>query len=142
MALFDLICAPKASSLPLLPPHHEPDLLLLLRHQAVEVPLKIAQTAAVMEVVHSALGVVRSPVMITGARACVRASVRVYMPCMFIRASVSLCGSPRSHARAPTLHRRAARRHAGGVEAVGAVGHHQPGAQDCCCLPAPHGHPR
>jgi hypothetical protein len=34
--------------------------------QAVEVPLKLAQTAAVMEIVHSALGVVRSPVMITG----------------------------------------------------------------------------
>jgi hypothetical protein len=35
--------------------------------QEVEVPLKIAQTAAVLEVVHSILGIVRSPVMITGA---------------------------------------------------------------------------
>ena len=34
--------------------------------QAVEVPLKLAQTAAVLEVVHSALGLVRSPVFITG----------------------------------------------------------------------------
>lgn len=38
----------------------------LCRPQVVEVPLKVAQTAAVMEVLHSALGVVRSPVMITG----------------------------------------------------------------------------
>ena len=35
--------------------------------RAVEAPLKLAQTAAVMEVVHSALGLVRSPVAITGA---------------------------------------------------------------------------
>lgn len=34
--------------------------------QAAEVPLKLAQTAAVMEVLHSILGIVRSPVMITG----------------------------------------------------------------------------
>jgi hypothetical protein len=34
--------------------------------QAVEVPLKICQTAAVLEVMHSALGIVRSPVAITG----------------------------------------------------------------------------
>ena len=34
--------------------------------QEVEVPLKWAQTAAVLEVVHSALGIVRSPVAITG----------------------------------------------------------------------------
>ena len=38
----------------------------LLCVQAVEVPLKLAQTAAVLEVVHSALGLVRSPVFITG----------------------------------------------------------------------------
>jgi hypothetical protein len=35
----------------------------LLCLQVVEIPLKLAQTAAVMEVVHSALGVVRSPVV-------------------------------------------------------------------------------
>ncbi|KAG2499318.1 hypothetical protein HYH03_002896 [Edaphochlamys debaryana] len=34
--------------------------------QVVELPLKVSQSAAVMEIVHSALGVVRSPVMITG----------------------------------------------------------------------------
>ncbi|KAL6764037.1 tyrosine phosphatase-like protein [Haematococcus lacustris] len=34
-------------------------------YKAVEVPLKVAQTAAVMEVVHSAVGLVRSPVAIT-----------------------------------------------------------------------------
>lgn len=34
--------------------------------QAVEVPLEVAQTAAVLEIVHSALGLVRSPLMITG----------------------------------------------------------------------------
>ncbi|KAL4424925.1 hypothetical protein ABPG77_009654 [Micractinium sp. CCAP 211/92] len=36
--------------------------------QAVEVPLKVAQTAAVMEVLHSAAGLVRSPVMITATQ--------------------------------------------------------------------------
>ncbi|EFN57865.1 hypothetical protein CHLNCDRAFT_143333 [Chlorella variabilis] len=36
--------------------------------QAVEVPLKVAQTAAVMEVVHSAVGLVRSPVLITATQ--------------------------------------------------------------------------
>jgi very-long-chain (3R)-3-hydroxyacyl-CoA dehydratase len=36
--------------------------------QAVESPLKIAQTAAVMEVVHAALGIVRSPVMVTATQ--------------------------------------------------------------------------
>lgn len=35
--------------------------------QAVEVPLEIAQTAAVAEVVHAAVGIVRSPVFVTGA---------------------------------------------------------------------------
>ena len=34
----------------------------------VELPLKVSQTAALLEVVHSAIGLVRSPVMITGAR--------------------------------------------------------------------------
>ena len=34
--------------------------------QVVELPLKISQTAAVMEVVHSAIGLVRSPLGITG----------------------------------------------------------------------------
>lgn len=34
--------------------------------QAVEVPLKISQTAAIMEVVHAATGMVKSPVAITG----------------------------------------------------------------------------
>jgi hypothetical protein len=34
--------------------------------QAVELPLKAAQTAAILEVVHSAVGLVRSPVFITG----------------------------------------------------------------------------
>ena len=38
------------------------------RAQAVELPLKVAQTAAVLEVVHSAMGLVRSPVAITGGR--------------------------------------------------------------------------
>lgn len=33
--------------------------------QAVELPLKVSQTAAIMEVVHSAVGLVRSPVGIT-----------------------------------------------------------------------------
>lgn len=41
----------------------------LLTAQAVELPLKVAQTAAVMEIVHSAVGLVRSPVAITGGRA-------------------------------------------------------------------------
>ena len=36
--------------------------------QAVEIPLKLSQTAAVLEVVHSAAGLVRSPVAITGDR--------------------------------------------------------------------------
>lgn len=34
--------------------------------QAVSLPLKISQTAAIMEVVHAAAGIVRSPVGITG----------------------------------------------------------------------------
>lgn len=34
--------------------------------QTVELPLKISQTAAILEVVHSATGLVRSPVGITG----------------------------------------------------------------------------
>ncbi|PNH00067.1 3-hydroxyacyl-CoA dehydratase PASTICCINO 2, partial [Tetrabaena socialis] len=33
---------------------------------AVELPLKLSQSAAILEVVHSAVGLVRSPVMITG----------------------------------------------------------------------------
>ncbi|PNW85014.1 hypothetical protein CHLRE_03g167924v5 [Chlamydomonas reinhardtii] len=33
--------------------------------QVVELPLKVSQTAALLEVVHSAIGLVRSPVMIT-----------------------------------------------------------------------------
>jgi len=37
--------------------------------QAVEFPLKVSQTAAILEVVHSAVGLVRSPVGITGERA-------------------------------------------------------------------------
>jgi hypothetical protein len=36
--------------------------------QAVEWPLKVSQTAAIMEVVHSLVGLVRSPVGITGGR--------------------------------------------------------------------------
>ncbi|PSC68010.1 Very-long-chain (3R)-3-hydroxyacyl-[acyl-carrier] dehydratase PASTICCINO 2 [Micractinium conductrix] len=36
--------------------------------QAVEVPLKVVQTAAIMEVLHSAVGLVRSPVMITATQ--------------------------------------------------------------------------
>lgn len=36
--------------------------------QAVELPLKAAQTAAILEVLHSAAGLVRSPVMITGGQ--------------------------------------------------------------------------
>ena len=39
------------------------------RLQAVELPLKAAQTAALLEVVHSAVGLVRSPVAITGVPA-------------------------------------------------------------------------
>jgi very-long-chain (3R)-3-hydroxyacyl-CoA dehydratase len=35
-------------------------------YKAVELPLKITQTAAVMEVVHCAVGLVRSPLFITG----------------------------------------------------------------------------
>lgn len=38
--------------------------------QAVEVPLKVAQTAALLEVVHSAVGLVRSPIFITGRLRC------------------------------------------------------------------------
>ena len=34
--------------------------------QAVELPLMLAQTAAIMEVLHSVVGLVRSPVAITG----------------------------------------------------------------------------
>lgn len=34
--------------------------------QAVDFPLKVSQTAAIMEVVHSMVGLVRSPVGITG----------------------------------------------------------------------------
>ncbi|KXZ56690.1 hypothetical protein GPECTOR_1g621 [Gonium pectorale] len=34
--------------------------------KVVELPLKVSQTAAILEVVHSAVGLVRSPVMITG----------------------------------------------------------------------------
>jgi hypothetical protein len=33
--------------------------------QAVEIPLKISQTAAIMEVIHAATGIVKSPVGIT-----------------------------------------------------------------------------
>ncbi len=40
--------------------------ILLLSMQAVELPLKISQTAAVMEVVHAVLRIVKSPVAITG----------------------------------------------------------------------------
>jgi very-long-chain (3R)-3-hydroxyacyl-CoA dehydratase len=36
--------------------------------QRVEIPLKIAQTAALMEVLHAAFGIVRSPVMITATQ--------------------------------------------------------------------------
>jgi hypothetical protein len=39
---------------------------LLLMSQVVELPLKVSQTAAILEVVHSAVGLVRSPVGITG----------------------------------------------------------------------------
>lgn len=42
--------------------------------QAVELPLKAAQTAAVLEVVHSAVGLVRSPVFITGTQVAGRGS--------------------------------------------------------------------
>ncbi len=38
--------------------------------QVAEVPLKAAQTAAVLEVVHSAAGLVKSPVAITGVWRC------------------------------------------------------------------------
>ncbi len=34
--------------------------------QAIELPLMVAQTSAIMEVLHSLLGLVRSPVMVTG----------------------------------------------------------------------------
>ncbi|GLC35795.1 hypothetical protein PLESTB_000495100 [Pleodorina starrii] len=34
--------------------------------KVVELPLKVSQTAAIMEVIHSAIGLVRSPVAITG----------------------------------------------------------------------------
>jgi very-long-chain (3R)-3-hydroxyacyl-CoA dehydratase len=40
--------------------------LLLLLLQAVDLPLKISQTAALLEVVHAATGLVKSPVAITG----------------------------------------------------------------------------
>jgi len=40
------------------------DLLWCL--QAVDLPLKISQTAAILEVVHAATGIVKSPVAITG----------------------------------------------------------------------------
>lgn len=36
--------------------------------QTVEAPLKLAQTAAILEVIHAALGLVRSPVMITATQ--------------------------------------------------------------------------
>ena len=36
-------------------------------YRAVDLPLKVSQTAAVMEVVHALAGLVRSPVGITGA---------------------------------------------------------------------------
>lgn len=42
----------------------------------MEAPLKVAQTAAIMEVVHSGVGLVRSPVFITGAGACLLGSER------------------------------------------------------------------
>jgi len=35
--------------------------------RAAELPLKVAQSAAVLEVVHAAVGIVRSPVGVTGA---------------------------------------------------------------------------
>jgi hypothetical protein len=42
--------------------------------QAVEFPLKVSQTAAIMEVVHSLVGLVRSPVGITGEMSDMRCS--------------------------------------------------------------------
>lgn len=36
--------------------------------QAVEVPLKVSQSAALLEVVHAAVGIVRSPVMVTATQ--------------------------------------------------------------------------
>lgn len=54
-------------------PHQPPNLCCAMRcamccvlWQAVEIPLKISQTAAIMEVVHAAAGIVKSPVAITG----------------------------------------------------------------------------
>jgi very-long-chain (3R)-3-hydroxyacyl-CoA dehydratase len=38
----------------------------------VELPLKVSQTAAIMEVVHAAAGIVKSPVAITGVTATTR----------------------------------------------------------------------
>lgn len=35
--------------------------------QAVELPLMVAQTTAIMEIMHSLVGLVRSPVAVTGA---------------------------------------------------------------------------
>jgi hypothetical protein len=39
---------------------------LLLLLQAVDLPLKVSQTAAILEVVHAMIGLVKSPVAITG----------------------------------------------------------------------------
>ena len=49
--------------------------------QAVELPLKISQTAAIMEVVHAAARIVKSPVGITGG--CCHVGCR--MGCVFGR---------------------------------------------------------
>lgn len=35
--------------------------------QAVELPLMVAQTTAIMEIMHSLVGLVRSPIAVTGA---------------------------------------------------------------------------
>lgn len=61
--------------------HGSKHLFLTWTPQAVELPLKISQTAAVMEIVHSIIGLVRSPVMITGALpSALTAEGRIFTP--------------------------------------------------------------
>eukprot|EP01024_Parvocaulis_polyphysoides_P061706 TRINITY_DN685_c0_g1_i4.p1 TRINITY_DN685_c0_g1~~TRINITY_DN685_c0_g1_i4.p1 ORF type:complete len:198 (-),score=9.49 TRINITY_DN685_c0_g1_i4:28-621(-) len=51
--------------------------------EAVKVPLAVSQTAAIMEVLHAATGVVRSPLMATGLQVASRIGILwgILMPC-------------------------------------------------------------
>jgi hypothetical protein len=57
--------------------------LLLFLAQEAELPLKVVQTAAVLEVLHSAVGLVRSPVAITGEDVCIVLHLCMCAVCVF-----------------------------------------------------------